>query len=252
MTEIHETLLRAINDALEADTRVDIDDLEIQWDADDCHITIEGVVGDIRVKRLAINTVWSVVRGGHPIHDHLRVRCARQGELEVRDEVVRKLTEESMFREYTLIAEAGSERDEIQDAGPDAPVLEVHVDGGVVTLRGTATSLTHRRFAEVLSWWAPGCERVDNELEVVPPEEDNDDEISDAVRMVLEKDPLVHANQIHIGTAGGIVALEGLLTSEEERRLAELDAWYVPGVWAVVDHVEVRPTVRLNGEASPP
>ena len=74
----------------------------------------------------------------------------------------------------------------------------------------------------------------------MPLENDNDNEITDAVRMVLEKDPLVHASQIRIGTAGGIVALDGSVASQEEKRLAVLDAWYVPGVWDVVDRIEER------------
>ncbi|MFW6093169.1 MAG: BON domain-containing protein [Pseudomonadota bacterium] len=241
MTQPSEPLLNAINEALDADTRLDIDALTIEQDADDGRITVEGVVDDVRMKRRAVNTAWSVVRGRHPITDHLRVRCQAQGEEELRDEVVRKIMGERLFAQHTLISRAGSDTEVMHDAGADAPRVEVTVAGGIVTLSGTVTSLTHRRFAEVLAWWAPGCERVDNLLEVVPPEDDNDNEITDAVRMVLEKDPLVHATQLHIGTAGGIVALEGLVATDEERHLAEQDAWYVPGVWAVVDRVEVRP-----------
>ena len=36
-------------------------------------------------------------------------------------------------------------------------------------------------------------------------EVDNDNEITDVVRMVLEKDPLVHATQLRAGTAAGPV-----------------------------------------------
>ena len=61
------------------------------------------------------------------------------------------------------------------------------------------------------------------------------------VRMVLEKDPLVHATQLRVGTAAGVVEMRGLVASEEERDLALSDAWYVPDVWDVVDHIEVRP-----------
>ena len=59
--------------------------------------------------------------------------------------------------------------------------------------------------------------------------------------MVLEKDPMVHATQLCVGTAAAVVEMRGLVASEEERDLALRDAWYVPGVWDVVDHIEVRP-----------
>ena len=68
--------------------------------------------------------------------------------------------------------------------------------------------------------------------------------------MVLEKDKLVDASQLRVGTAGGIVELRGLLASEEERHLAVRDVWYVPGVWNVVDHIEVRPAPHANSVSS--
>ena len=88
---------------------------------------------------------------------------------------------------------------------------------------------------------SPDREPIHLRLEVDPPEEDTDDEITDVVRMVLEKDPLVHASQLRVGTAGGVVEMRGLVASDEERRLAVLDAWYVPGVWEVADRIEVSP-----------
>src|SRR3569833_379584 len=45
--------------------------------------------------------------------------------------------------------------------------------------------------------WTGGCELVENMLKVSPPERETDDELTDAVRLVLEMDPLVHADQIY-------------------------------------------------------
>lgn len=56
-----------------------------------------------------------------------------------------------------------------------------------------------------------------NSLEVVPPEEDSDDEVADALRLVLEKDPLVLADQIRAGVSNWVVTLEGLVGGEEEK-----------------------------------
>jgi osmotically-inducible protein OsmY len=88
-------------------------------------------------------------------------------------------------------------------------------------------------------WWIPGCQRVDNLIQVSPAQQDSDDLLTDAIRMVLEKDPLVHATQIRIGTAAAVVELDGQLPSEEEHLLAVRDAWTVPGVWDVNDKIEV-------------
>ena len=69
---------------------------------------------------------------------------------------------------------------------------------------------------------------------------DNDDEVTDALRLVLEIDPLIHADQILVRTSLGVVSLDGVVAREEEKRSAELDAWYVPGVSEVVNRLEVR------------
>ena len=67
-----------------------------------------------------------------------------------------------------------------------------------------------------------------------------DDELIDALRIVLEKDPLVHADQLALHAQDGRVTIEGFLASDEERQLALLDAWYVPGVHEVIDRIQTR------------
>jgi osmotically-inducible protein OsmY len=96
--------------------------------------------------------------------------------------------------------------------------------------------------AGVLAWWTPGCRDVLNGLKVVPPESDNDDEIADAVRLVLEMDPVLpRAEEIALRVRGRAVTLEGVVPSEEQRRRAESDAWFVLGVEKVVNRILVRP-----------
>lgn len=238
-----EPIVEAVGRALEADTQVRIDDPAIGL-TDDGSLFLEGTVEDISVKRTAVNTARQALAGRRPLEDRLRVRARREGPLALRDEVLRNLAGESMFSEFTLDVHAGSDYELVHDGGPDAPHINVHVNGAVVRLEGRVPSLDHQRFAEVLTWWAPACERVDNRLEVAAGQDEDDNEITDTVRMVLEKDPLVNASQILPGTAGHVVELRGLVASEEERRLAVSDAWYVPGVWSVVDHIEVRPPNR--------
>ncbi len=90
-----------------------------------------------------------------------------------------------------------------------------------------------------MAWWTPGSRDVINGLRVLPPETDNDDEIADALRLVLEKDPLVHAAQISIRVSKGVVNLAGSVASEAEREMAEFDAWYLSGVQDVVNTMTV-------------
>jgi osmotically-inducible protein OsmY len=73
----------------------------------------------------------------------------------------------------------------------------------------------------------PGSRDVINGLVVEPPEMDSDDEVTKAVRLVLEKDPFMKADHIRVYTKDHIVTLEGLVPKDSIREMAEFDAWYV-------------------------
>src|SRR5690606_38630781 len=120
-------------------------------------------------------------------------------------------------------------------------------------LTGRVSSIAHKRIAELIAWWTNGVAAVDNQLNVSPPEEDNDYEIAEAVQIAFEKDPLVHSAQIHPDSADGVVVLSGSVASEEERQVALADTWYIPGVVEVVDRIELHgdaPTHRPGSGAS--
>ena len=79
-----------------------------------------------------------------------------------------------------------------------------------------------------------------NSLDVQPPEDDTDDEILDALRLVHEMDPLVQASQIRASCRDCVVTLNGFVRTEEERRRAEDDAWCLFAVDDVVNRIDVR------------
>jgi osmotically-inducible protein OsmY len=109
-------------------------------------------------------------------------------------------------------------------------VIHVSVTDGVVLLEDHVTSLIQKRLASVLVWWVPGIRDVINGMEVVPLQEDSDEEIAKAVRLVLEKDRFVNAERIRVTVKQAVVTLEGDATSAPQEEMAELDAWYVFGV----------------------
>jgi len=114
------------------------------------------------------------------------------------------------------------------------------VDAGVVTLDGWVISLSHKRLAGVLAWWVPGCRDVVDALEVLPPEQDTDDEVTDALLLVMEMDQLIpHPEQINIHTHDFVVTLEGLVSSETEKNRAEQNAWYLFAVDKVINQLAV-------------
>lgn len=231
-------ILDQVQAALQKVTRYDVNRYPVQLALQEGTLLLAGEFPDIRAKRLAVH-VAQIAAPGLKIIDQLNVTAPVHEEGTLRSEVVRALSAEPVFREVTLRLHGDGETEVLRQCDVAAHI-DVRVEGGSVRLAGQVDSLSHRRLAEVLCWWSLGCERVDNLLEVIPAESDNDDEVSDALRLAMEKDPLVHADQISIQVHNGSVILQGYVPSQEERRLAELDAWYIPGVYEVVNDVQAR------------
>jgi osmotically-inducible protein OsmY len=202
-------------------------------------LTLEGEVPDVAAKKVGLE-IAAAVPGVEHIVDRLRVEpAARMGDNEIRDHVRDLLLEEPALQPLLRAPPAPVEA---AGLGPGAVLgaIGLSVSEGVVTLDGYAPSLAHKRLAGVLAWWVPGVRDVVNGLEVVPPEEDDDGEITDAVRIALEKDPLVDAGEVGVSTRDAVVTLGGVVPCEAQRRAAERDAWCVFGVDGVRNEIEVR------------
>lgn len=230
-----------------SDVRAVIDALHLNWsrhplelEFDGRDLTIAGEVPDIALKKRILRgtAALEAVTG---IVDRLHTAPAeKMGDAEIRDHVVRALMEEPIFNECALIARDGESAQIVREQSEASRGrIEVAVVAGIVTLDGDVPSLSHRRLAGVLAWWVPGSRDVVDALGVMPPEEDSDDEILDALRMVLEKDPFIDASRVSAAVGDGTVTLRGLVPSDPERDMAEHDAFYILGVDDVVNDIEV-------------
>lgn len=194
-------------------------------------ITLEGEVANIGAKRQAEQIARRLARPT-PVRDRLLLRVGeKRAGHGLAQAVLDGLIQESAFagmsiqRADLIIAENGSD------------YLAVSAHGPRVRLSGRVNSLSHRRLAEVIAWWTPGAADVDNRIHVSPPEEDNDGELSDAVRLVLDKESSLDAGQVHVECRQGEITLTGLINTAEQRRIAIYDCWYIPGVHAVNDQL---------------
>lgn len=226
---------RAVRAALERDPDVNLRRDRIEVTADRS-IRLHGEVDNIMVKRRALQ-IARAAAGDMPVEDRLLVRVEhpREGR-ELLNAVVDALYGEPVFQEFTVRAGDGRQPPRDTDNW-----LEVEVDGHRVILHGQAWSLSHRRMAEVLAWWVPGTGDVENRIHVQPPERDADEEITDAIRLVFDKDPSLDAQEIRIDTRDGEVTLQGAVRSDVNARIATYDCWYVPGVHAVHNKLQIRP-----------
>lgn len=234
-----EEVIGTIQAMLERESRVNAHGYPITMEFADGIVTLSGEVESIAAKKLALEIAASPspVTG---IVDRLRVEPSEPMEDgAIRDHVCDALLGESAFNSYSVQALVKQDLEAVRALGDPKRTLEIEVNDGVVTLNGTAESLSHKRLAGVLAWWVPGSRDVVNGMELSPPMEDNDDELRDLLRLVLEKDPMVHASHIKIGCKNRIVTLDGAVGSENSRSAAEADAWFVFGVDRVVNNLIV-------------
>jgi osmotically-inducible protein OsmY len=233
---------KEVKAALEVDPRVDLHRFPINVVNDGDTLRLEGEVESIAAKRIAM-ALAQRVSGMQRVIDELRlVPVEPRGDGAIQDSFARGLLQQPELRNCTLRQHDKGRDELVQEAHDDWPSGEVAfgVVDGVLTLEGKVISLSHKRMIEAIAWWTPGCRHVVNRLRVEPAEDDNDDELADAIRLVFEMDPLIHADQIGIRAERGVVTLGGVLQRDEERRMAEMDAWSVWGVADVRNQIQVQ------------
>jgi hyperosmotically inducible periplasmic protein len=121
------------------------------------------------------------------------------------------------------------------------------VDGPTVTLLGAVVRPTTKSDAENAVKHIEGVEKVDNQIEVLPPSP-----MDDGLRIrlyheiygypALEKYALGVQKPIRIIVKMGRVTLEGVVDNETDKNLAGLRANSVPGIFSVTNNLQVVPS----------
>ena len=205
--------VKTLNAALTKELHIDLKKNPIHVRLEGGSIVIEGYVDTIARKKRAVYIAMGI-EGSNGVVDRFRVIPSKK----MTDKEIKKHIEDSLTEEPTL----------------QTLKIEVEINCGVVDIEGEVPSLTHKRLSGVLSWWVPGVTDVINSLEVIPPEEDSDDEIIDAVKTVFEKDRIVDETSITVAAKDWVVTLTGTVAAEAEKQAAEDDVLYV---WVVNDCV---------------
>jgi osmotically-inducible protein OsmY len=241
MPNTEESIVEQVRAALENEPRINLHRHPVRVEVASEAVVLEGEVDSIAAKKRAMRLA-AAVKGVRGVVDRLHVAPAEhRSDGEIRDALTGLLLGELELRDCAMGVRVKGALETLRDVpAGSAGAIELAIDGGVVTIEGTVISLSHKRLVGVLAWWTPGCRDVVNSLEVVPPEEDNDGEIIDALGLVYEVDPVVRHDLITISCHDGVVTLSGAVATEAERARGELDAWALFAVDEVDNRIEVR------------
>lgn len=242
--EVLDAVRRSFREEPRLGPRFIIDRIAIESDG---MLVLDGQVARLREKKLALLRA-AAVPGVADIIDRLHVQpVTAAGDRRIRAQLRDMFAQDRDFSDLELredLAENVAFADYKSVAGADGPGLghiDINVHDGIVTLDGVVPTLVRKRLAGAMAWWIPGVRDVINGIAVEPPEDDGPDQIEEAVRIVLDRNPALDAAQIRVGVRGCIVHLTGLTRSTGARDMAEADAFAVFGVDDVVNDIIVQP-----------
>jgi hyperosmotically inducible protein len=118
------------------------------------------------------------------------------------------------------------------------------VDGSTVTLLGQVVRPTLKSDSENVVKRIEGVEKVDNQIEILPPSS-MDDRLRIALFRAIYQDPALQKYElgvqkpIRIIVKNGRITLEGVVDSDADKNLANIRANSVPGIFAVTNNLQV-------------
>ena len=122
--------------------------------------------------------------------------------------------------------------------------LAYRVDGGTVTLLGQVTRPTLKSDAGSVVKQIEGVDRVDNQIQVLPFSSMDDHSRLAVYRAIyghpgLDRYALQAVPPIHIIVDSGKVTLEGVVSTQSDKDMANIRASGVSGIFSVVNNLRV-------------
>jgi osmotically-inducible protein OsmY len=126
----------------------------------------------------------------------------------------------------------------IDDSATPAWNIDVATDQGIVTLSGTVNNILAEDRAEKIASTVKGVKGIINRLTVSAPFR-ADTEIEEDVRDALLWDPVTESWELSASVDNGMVTLNGVVDSWQEKQLASKVAKGVSGVKGIINQVSV-------------
>jgi osmotically-inducible protein OsmY len=131
----------------------------------------------------------------------------------------------------------------------DASKIMVKVESGKVTLTGSVPSYMARDQAERGVSRVRGVVEVENKLTVMYTGFPTDEEIRFSIQNLITAYPELRKGDIRVSVGGGIVTLEGSVTSYWKKTQARRVACGAEGVLDVINKLSVVPTEKVSDRA---
>lgn len=217
----NEDIKRDVTDSLYWDTRVDASEVTVE--VKDGTVVLGGSVPTYRARNAAEEDA-RVIRDVAEVRNDIVVRypptVTVPTDTEIHDDIRNSLLLDP----------------DIDDTG-----IEVSVDGGWVTLRGSVPALWQKDLVHDLVLVSRGVLGADDELAVVPTKTAVDVAIADDIVAEFERRFLIDPNDIDVTVVNGRVTLDGLVPDWRTRNAVYFAARYTLGVIDVVDNLVVAP-----------
>lgn len=195
---------------LARDTRTDASKIEVTVD-NGC-VTLSGEVPTLLGKSAATEDALAIL-GVTDVNNLTKVNYPPSFTLPTDAEI----------RENVLSRLLGSPDLELSD-------LEVTVDAGAVTLKGTVDTYWKKTFLEDLVAFEAGVTFIENHVAVVPSDDVIDKAIAEDIITSLEERAVVDADDIDVSVSDGVVELDGSVPNWAARQSAANAAFYTAGV----------------------
>lgn len=124
--------------------------------------------------------------------------------------------------------------------------INVAIEDGSVLLRGQVNELAEKRLAVNLVRQIRDIGNVRDQLRLASVQSLTDKQIAQHIEDGWMQDGAIHDRQVQVQVTDGVATLTGTFDNLEEKRLAGVIAWWVPGVVDVDNQIKVEPFQNEN------
>lgn len=214
-----EDIKKDVVDQIYWDNRVNAADVKV--DVLNGQVTLSGSVPSLTARSNAIADAW-VIDGVQNVFDRLTVFYPNDFEVPT-DEEIRESVENSLRWNVDIYSAD----------------IEIYVEGGIATLKGTVDAYWKKWKAEDLASGVRGVIEVKNELTIVSSGRWLDRDIAIDIEEALDRNPSIDSEDITVKVEDGKVIMTGVVPSWYVRSQAENVARHTAGVVEVDNSLQV-------------